>query len=83
MIIKNGILAYAFCGCGSLEFVKASKKLKEIGTYAFAKCKNLRNVDFSNTSLKKIAEDSFYLCERLRKISLPDSITLIERNAFM
>lgn len=72
MIIKNGILAYAFCGCSSLEFVKASKKLKEIGAYAFAKCRNLNNVDFSNTSLKKITESSFYLCDSLRKVSLPE-----------
>lgn len=56
----------------------------EIGSYAFAGCKNLTNLYIEEGSvLRRIGELSFYGCEILYSLELPASIADIGANAFL
>ena len=55
--------------------------VKNIGPYAFAGCKNLKELTLPNT-VKVIAESAFTDCEGLKEIVLPEGITSISNNVF-
>lgn len=62
--------------------VEIGKGITRIGSCAFANCQNLQEVVFSGTELKEIGWGAFLNCTRLRNISLPIQLRIIETIAF-
>lgn len=75
--LPSVIKAYAFYGYDRLTAVTSAAE--EIGTYAFANCKNLRSATLN--SLKIVAKGTFTGCEKLETISAA-AATEIEAMAF-
>ncbi len=77
------ISAGAFNECKKLETVQGMAGVTSIGFLAFYGCSNLKSVDLSSaTSLNSIGEDAFGACGKLKKITLPPSLTEIDEHAF-
>lgn len=55
------------------ETVIMPDTIKSIGDYAFASCKNLKSVKFSN-KLETLGSNCFFFCKNLEEIELPASI---------
>lgn len=64
----------------SVSFADNSK-LKSIGSYAFAKCKNFKSIELPD-SLKTISWNAFESCA-LENIVIPKYVTKIDDNAFI
>ena len=62
--------------------VEIGRGISSIGSCAFANCQNLQEVVFSDTELKEIGWGAFLNCTRLRNISLPIQLRMIETIAF-
>ena len=62
--------------------VEIQKGVTRIGSCAFANCQNLQEVVFTGTDLVEIGWGAFLNCSRLRNISLPVQVRLIETIAF-
>ena len=57
--------------------------LKKISSYAFDSCRQVTSVDFTTcVALEEIGEYAFKWCDKLTSITLPDSVTKIEKFAF-
>ena len=77
-IISNN----AFDGCRYLEKVSIPASVSEIGFYAFYRCDELKNVEFSNKSqLKYIGKHAFF-STGLAEISIPKNVITIDDLAF-
>jgi len=75
-----------FRGCTSLEYVYAPK-LESMGSYAFAYCDNLTNVDLKNSKIKTIPEYAFTYTggsktDKELVIGLPSTVTSVGNYAF-
>lgn len=57
------------------------KNLKELKSFAFSACKNLKEVIIED-SLKVVDENAFSGCMQLSKIILPETLAKIKSNAF-
>lgn len=55
--------------------------VKEIGTEAFSRCTNLRNVDLNG--VRSIQKWAFLGCSNLRELKIPQSVQYLEKYAFM
>lgn len=62
--------------------VEIQRGVTRIGSCAFANCQNLQEVVFTGTDLVEIGWGAFLNCTRLRNISLPVQVRLIETIAF-
>ena len=62
--------------------VEIKAGVTRIGSCAFANCQNLQEVVFEGTDLVEIGWGAFLNCARLRNISLPVQVRLIETIAF-
>ena len=62
------------------DFVEG-KKVFKIGTFAFLKFSNLKEIHLPK-SLQSIGACAFYGCRSLKEIRLPDSLKFIDSNAF-
>lgn len=77
-IISEG----AFKGCTSLRTVTINEGVKEIGKEAFCSCTSLTAIELPS-GLETIGEKAYSGCTGVSQpISLPDSITTIEDDAF-
>ena len=66
-----------------VEEIIFPRSLLAIGAYAFAQCRNLRIVDFSNSSeLRTIVEGAFCGCINLAEVTLPPSLKIVCAYAF-
>jgi len=65
----------------SMESVIIPNTVTHIQSQAFAFCKNLSNISFSE-NLKSIGFGAFEYCTSLKSVSLPDSINSISGHAF-
>lgn len=90
-ITLNGSLSaisrYCFYGCEKLAEISMSenqkKNLKVIGVEAFAECKDLKNIDFSDlTALTQIGESAFENCSEMVSMKLPESVEKLPTNCF-
>lgn len=72
---------YTFYGFPNLVSVNIENGVKEIGGYAFSKCKALTTVLLSN-GIEKLGMDSFSYDISLQAITLPNSITVIGSGSF-
>ena len=73
-----------FYACTNLKSIDLSNcsKLNVIGASGFYGCENLESLDLSHCKdLKEINRDTFVNCKNLT-VTLPDSITKIEKGAF-
>ena len=61
--------------------VYLSKALTKIPKYAFAGCKNVKQLQLPD-KLKKINEEAFSYCTNLKQIKIPEKVTIIEKKAF-
>lgn len=71
---------YAFYDT-AIKSVSIPKTLNDIGTGAFSRCELLENVELSD-NMTNIPEKAFMGCTALKIIDLPESVTLINANAF-
>ena len=82
VIIGKGVEkigAYAFSGLEKLASVsfEEDSQLAVIEEYAFADCKELRELALSD-GLEKLGEAAFAHCEKLSKLVLPESVVAFE-----
>ena len=66
-----------------LEEINFPNSLKEIGKEAFYYCRNLKEIDLSQTQLTKIKESTFFRNDSVTKLGLPTTLTTIEAQAFL
>lgn len=55
--------------------------VKEIGTEAFSRCTNLRNVYLNG--VRTIQKGAFFGCSNLKELKIPQSVQYLEKYAFM
>jgi len=77
---------YMFYDNGKLASVTIGKGVKTIGIQAFYNCGNDESVsDLAVTmgeNITQISENAFYYCKKLKSITLPSSVKIIEGSAF-
>ena len=81
----NGILKIThgqFNGNQSIKKIIIGNTLKKIGVYTFQDCKELVEVDFTNTKISIIPESCFLNCIKLESIILPNEIKIIDSHGF-
>ena len=79
----DGSSSNAFSGCQKLTSVTLNAKLQILGTYTFLNCYNLENINLGDcTSLTTIKASAIEDCDYVRQITVPVSVTTIEKNAF-
>ncbi|ELP83666.1 hypothetical protein EIN_467600 [Entamoeba invadens IP1] len=84
-IVLNGVSCipdFLCDSCSSLKRVEVSKKLIEIGEFAFARCESLENFDF-NEDLKYIGNFAFKYCKQLKIAHLKKKVCYVGTFAFM
>lgn len=74
---------YSFCSMSNLTKIYIGSNVEFIGSYAIDYCPKLNTVTFSESSkLKTIKDGAFASNESLTSITLPESVEVIEANAF-
>ncbi len=79
VVVPDGtkkIPEYMFDRCSNLKEVRFNQELLEIGTYAFRECKNLNEELIIPKSVVKICVGAFSNCHSIRKIFLPNNVTV-------
>lgn len=71
---------HAFQGSGLLR-VELPSAVKELGNYAFAECKELKEISVS-AGVKELPYAAFKGCEKLEKAVLPDAVTKFNAEVF-
>lgn len=79
-IINGKIASQAYYQDNSLTEYEMDSDVKEIGDFAFART-GLQSVAISE-GVEKIGYGAFYHCASLKDVSIPNSVTEIEANAF-
>ncbi len=75
------IMKSAFENCENLRFVNL-KNVSTLEPMAFSGCRNLEFVDLSKSSLRKLEEQTFESCKKLRRINLPQNLEEINSECF-
>lgn len=69
---------------GTKSTVTIPKSVRKIGEYAFSGNKYIHEIAFEKGEpILAIGEGSFFDCQNLKNVELPDNITKIERYAFL
>lgn len=76
----TGIKDNAFKNCASIEMLTIGESIKTIGSYAFARCGSLKEVNMEAIDFMGMA--MFYCCDALTSVTLSDSIKEIADSAF-
>ena len=71
----------AFKDCENIRAAALPSTLREIGSWGFADCRKLEQIDLSE-GLEKIGYGAFYECKSLQSIKIPDRVTEIGDWAF-
>ena len=71
---------YAFAGCINLENIALSNNITRINESVFGSCTSLGSIKLPD-GIESIGECAFY-CSGLKSIALPDSIRIIENDAY-
>lgn len=80
----EAIRGSAFADCEALTSVTflSNSQLTYVAGYAFANCKTLENIDFSETQLQSIGVCAFRGCTALKTIELSNTLEQIGERAF-
>ena len=80
----QGINRYAFTSVENVKNVRFAKgsKVFYIDNHAFDSAKYLTSVDFSNSRVAYISTKAFANCPNLTKVTIPNSIRIMEENIF-
>ena len=85
-IVENGVTSLgdlAFAGCVNLSEVSIPDTIKDIGSWAFDSCESLTDINIPQ-GVERLGKLAFWGCISLTgELILPDSISVIEQNAFM
>ncbi len=65
----------------AIREIKIGSEVPNIGSYAFADCKNVRTVDIP-ASVCSIGKGAFFSCSGLESVVLPDAVTVLEDDVF-
>ena len=77
------ISSYLFNEATSLSSITIPSNVNSIQDSAFKECSQLKEIIFSSqTNLKTISKESFYNCQKLSQITLPNSVLSIGDDAF-
>lgn len=74
--------AGGFAECEGLTSVTLNQSLTSLGAGAFYGCSSLTAFDFKNAGIDEIREKTFKNCHALSSISLPHSVSIVEKNSF-
>lgn len=66
----------------AIEEIVIPSSVTTIGNDAFRICKNLESIDLSHLSITAVAKGTFMSCKSLESVKLPDTVKVIEENAF-
>ncbi len=58
-------------------------QVSSIADYAFANCEEIYTVDLSDTSVRTISEGAFNGCSKLESVTLPATVNMVQRDAFV
>ena len=73
----------AFANCQSISHITIPASVTSLGSGIFLYCINLRSVTFEKgISISDIPSNSFYSCESLTSVYIPDGVKNIGNNAF-
>lgn len=75
------VLGYSAFSHEDMERVEIPSSVREIGSYAFAKCENLKEVVIPD-SVTEIRSGSFQYCTSLESVTIPGNVESIGMNAF-
>ena len=64
-----------------MRTLSLGNSVKEIGTEAFSRCTNLRNVYLNG--MRTIQKGAFFGCSNLKELKIPQSVQYLEKYAFM
>ena len=70
LVIPDGVTSISdsvFYNCKAIASVNTGNTVKEIGSYSFARCDNLKNVTLGS-SVTSIEEGAFYNCKELKEV---------------
>ncbi len=73
---------YAFYNTGLTEVELSDTRVSSIGDFAFYNCVDLRTLTFPARSLKEIGRYSFFRCNSLTEVDLPDTLETLGERAF-
>lgn len=72
----------AFRNCSGLRNLTFGTALKSVGGSAFSGCSMLETVDFSQSAIAAIPDETFSGCAMLDEVILPETVEWIGSNAF-
>lgn len=72
---------YAFKDSG-IEYIKLGNNITHIGKWAFAECKNLKEIDLSECNITVIPEGMCYKCCNMLTVYLPHKTESVDSYAF-
>lgn len=78
--VREGLLV-AYPHSSEAESCTVPEGVKRIGTFAFYRSHNLKQVIFPD-GLQEIGRGAFSSCNHLKALDLPDSVTKVENSAF-
>lgn len=78
--VREGLLV-AYPHSSEAESCTVPEGVKRIGTFAFYRSHNLKQVIFPD-GLQEIGRGAFSSCNHLKALDLPDSVTKLEKSAF-
>ena len=76
------IKAAAFKGCTNLTSIEIPDSVKRIENSAFSGCENLTNFSISSSEVTAINGETFYNCQAITSLKLPETVTSIKKYAF-
>lgn len=79
----DGTSSNAFYNCSKLESVTLNAKLQILGEHTFLNCYNMESINLGDaTSLTTIKASAIEDCDHVRELTLPASVTTLEKNVF-
>lgn len=73
--------AESFSDC-PMESINIHNNIRNIGESAFSGCRNLSGIIVFPNEVKNVAQRTFFQCENITKIILPENLTQIANEAF-
>ena len=79
---KKEISSFYYCKNKHIKKIIIGNTIENCGRFSFGFCNNLKEIDFSNSIIKKISYACFCDLNYLKTIYLPENIELLEKYSF-